>query len=168
MKLFLAQGFGVGRIPIAPGTFGSLIGLLWFVLLLLTGSFWLFLIGAIAGIGCSVWLCGKAERILQRTDPPSIVLDEIAALPLCFVACLIGWMSEHGHFPAPGDFFSYKTWWLTPGIFALFRFFDVLKPWPIRQSQVLAGGWGVTADDVLAAAYVNLVVMTVWALRAAW
>ena len=41
-------------------------------------------------------------------------------------------------------------------VFAAFRFFDVLKPWPVRQSQRLPGGWGVTMDDVLAALYVNL------------
>jgi phosphatidylglycerophosphatase A len=45
------------------------------------------------------------------------------------------------------------------GIFALFRFFDILKPWPVRQSQKLPGGWGVTVDDVLAAGYVNIVAL---------
>jgi phosphatidylglycerophosphatase A len=48
-------------------------------------------------------------------------------------------------------------------VFALFRFFDVLKPWPVRQSQSLPGGWGVTIDDVLAALYVNLAVLLVYA-----
>src|SRR5204863_8023628 len=128
-------------------------GLVWFALLLLTGSFWLYVVGTVVGIAGSVWLCDAAERILQRNDPPSIVADEIAALPLCFVACLVGWISEHGRFPVPGDFLTSKTWWVTLGIFGLFRFMDVVKPWPIRQSQVLAGGWGVTADDVLAAVY---------------
>jgi phosphatidylglycerophosphatase A len=59
--------------------------------------------------------------------------------------------------------------WLTAGFFAAFRFFDVLKPWPVRQSQALPGGWGVTVDDLLAALYVNLllaVVLGAWTWRA--
>jgi phosphatidylglycerophosphatase A len=48
------------------------------------------------------------------------------------------------------------------GVFVLFRFFDVLKPWPVRESQILPGGWGVTVDDVLAALYVNAVVLVVY------
>ena len=51
---------------------------------------------------------------------------------------------------------------MTLGVFALFRFFDVLKPWPVQQSQSLPGGWGVTIDDVLAAIYVNLAVLLVY------
>jgi phosphatidylglycerophosphatase A len=48
------------------------------------------------------------------------------------------------------------------GVFAAFRFFDVAKPWPVRQSQALPGGWGITVDDFLAAFYVNAVVLLVF------
>ncbi len=89
MKLWVAQGFGVGRIPVAPGTFGSVAGVLWFGLLLLTGSMWLFIAGTIAAIALSVWLCGAAEKILGQTDPGSVVLDEIAAMPVCFLGLVI-------------------------------------------------------------------------------
>jgi phosphatidylglycerophosphatase A len=65
--------------------------------------------------------------------------------------------------PRAADFFSARTWLLTLGVFAAFRFFDVAKPWPVDQSQSLPGGWGVTIDDVLAAVYVNLVVLLVYA-----
>ena len=64
MKLWLAQGFGVGRVPVAPGTFGSVVGVLWFGLLLGTGNLWLFTAGTVAAIALSVWLCGAAEKAL--------------------------------------------------------------------------------------------------------
>jgi phosphatidylglycerophosphatase A len=89
VKVFLAQGFGVGRSPWAPGTFGSVIGLLWFAALLVPGNAWFFTLGAGAGIAGAVWLCGEAERILGRHDPRSVVLDEIVAIPLCFAAALV-------------------------------------------------------------------------------
>jgi phosphatidylglycerophosphatase A len=155
--LWIAQGFGVGRIPFAPGTFGSLVGLVWFAVLLLPGNPWLGLGGILASIFLSVLLCGAAEKILHRTDPGSIVLDEIVAVPLCFVVWLVQYLARHGVLPAPEYFFSRDGWPLTLAVFAAFRFFDVLKPWPVRQSQRLPGGWGVTMDDVLAAFYVNLV-----------
>ncbi|HEX4645583.1 MAG TPA: phosphatidylglycerophosphatase A, partial [Verrucomicrobiae bacterium] len=159
--LWIAQGFGVGRIPVAPGTFGSMVGVLWFALLLATGNLWLFLIGMIAGIGLSISLCGVAEEILGRKDPGCVVLDEIAAIPVCF----LGWVGilymRNGSLPAPDYFFSSSNWIGTVAVFAAFRLFDVAKPWPVHQSQSLPGGWGVTVDDVLAAVYVNLVALLV-------
>lgn len=143
--------------PFAPGTFGTFPGLLWFLFLLLAGNFWLFLAGILLGIAASVWLCGKAEKLLLQKDPSSVVLDEIIAVPICFVPWVAGLWHHSGAFPEPAAFFTSKTWWMTGAIFALFRVFDILKPWPVKQSQRLPGGWGVTVDDVLAAAYVALV-----------
>jgi phosphatidylglycerophosphatase A len=160
VRLWIAQGFGVGRIPVAPGTFGSVVGLGWFALLLLTGRLWLFAAGTVVGLALSVWLCGGAETVLRQKDPPSVVLDEITALPLCFLVVVIhAW--KVGTFPLPQAFFSATFWPVTLAVFALFRLFDILKPWPVRQSQSWPGGWGVTIDDVLAAGYVNLVVLLV-------
>ena len=155
--LFVAQGFGVGRIPFAPGTFGSVVGLGWFVLLLLTGNIWLFALGTILGLAASVWFCGQAEKILGQTDPGSVVLDEIAAMPVCFVLW-IGFMTWFGFSRVPPlrEFFLWKNLPMTFLVFALFRLFDIFKPWPVKQSQSLPGGWGVTVDDLLAAGYVNL------------
>ena len=163
MKLWIAQGFGVGCVPVAPGTFGSVVGVLWFGLLLGTGNPWLFIAGTIAAIALSVWLCGDAEKTLRQTDPGSVVLDEIAAMPVCFWgwAAILFWKT--GAMPGVADFFSVRTWPLTLGVFAAFRLFDVAKPWPVHQSQSLPGGWGVTIDDVLAAVYVNAVVLLVYA-----
>jgi len=154
MVLWLAQGLGVGRIPFAPGTFGSAVGLLWLLILMATGSFWLYLAGIIVGIMLSVWLCGVAEKILQQTDPSSVVLDEICAMPICFLAWVANDCFRKGRMPDPEAFFDSQNWIRTVLVFALFRSFDIVKPWPVRQSQKLRGGWGVTVDDVLAAVYV--------------
>ena len=163
--LWLAQGFGIGRIPIAPGTFGSVIGLAWFALLLLAGNFWLFLAGTIIGLALSVWLCGVGEQVLKSKDPGSVVFDEIAAIPLCFIGWLAIHLAKTGALPGPEFFFSKQNLPPTIGIFVTFRFFDVLKPWPVRQSQSLPGGWGVTIDDALAAIYVNVVLLAAYGAR---
>lgn len=158
-KLWVAQGFGIGRIPWAPGTFGSLLGVGWFGLLVGTGSPWLLAAGTLAGFGLSVWLCGEAERELGQKDPGSVVLDEVTAIPACFLgwAALLVWRS--GALPPVGYFFSGKNALLTAAVVGFFRVFDIAKPWPVRQSQRLAGGWGVTVDDFLAAVYVNVVML---------
>jgi phosphatidylglycerophosphatase A len=139
------------------------VGVLWFGLLLMAGNPWLFAVGTIAGIALSVWLCGAAEEALGKRDPGSVVLDEIAALPVSFVAwvTIVAWQT--GSLPSFGYFLSAKCWPLTLGVFVASRFFDVAKPWPVYQSQSLPGGWGVTIDDVLAAVYVNVVVLLVYA-----
>jgi phosphatidylglycerophosphatase A len=163
VKLWIAQGFGIGRIPVAPGTFGSVLGVGWFALLLLTGKLWLFVLGTFAGIALSIWLSGVAEDILLKKDPQSVVLDEITAMPVCFM----GWVAvaawKTGVLPPVEAFFSAGAWVQVLGVFTLFRFFDVLKPWPVKQSQWLYGGLGITIDDVLAALYVNLAVLLFYA-----
>jgi phosphatidylglycerophosphatase A len=159
--LWLAQGFGVGRIPFAPGTWGSAIGLLWLAALLATGSAWLGTVGFLASFFASVWLSGRAEGILQQHDPPSVVVDEIVAVPLCFVGWLCVWSFHAGRWLRPLELLAPSIWPWTLGILLAFRFFDIAKPWPVRQSQVLPGGWGVMIDDLLAAIYVNSVVLAV-------
>lgn len=155
--MWLAQGLGVGRIPRAPGTFGSALGVGWFLVLLLPGHFGTFVAGIVAGLAWSIWCCDAAERVLRRKDPGSVVLDEIAAIPLCYLPWVIHVWWPAGQMPAPEHFFTADTWWRTVLIFALFRLFDVWKPWPVRASQGLAGGFGVMVDDVLAAGYTALV-----------
>ncbi len=163
LKLWFAQGFGIGRIPFAPGTFGSALGIAWFALLVSRGRVWIFAAGTLAGLLVAVWLSGAAEKTLRRKDPGSVVVDEIAALPVCYCSWVAIFIDGHGAMPDVDDFFSARTWPLNLGIFAAFRFFDVLKPWPVRQSQKLPGGWGVTIDDFLAAIYVNLLMLLVFA-----
>lgn len=162
-KLGLAQGLGSGRLPVAPGTAGSVVGIAWTAVLLATRNWPGFLAGALLASAASVWLCGEAERILGRRDPGSVVLDEIIALPWCFVAWILLQADHTGQFPGPVALIDHGGWRVTLGVFTAFRFFDIVKPWPVRQSQAWPGGWGVTADDLLAAVYVNLLVLLVWA-----
>jgi phosphatidylglycerophosphatase A len=152
--LWIAQGLGTGRIPFAPGTFGSLVGFAWFFLLLAFGEPLIFTIGAIVGIAISIWSAGSAEKVLGQTDPGSVVVDEIIAIPFCFTGLLLS-QSNSQPFFHPAYFQS------RPGtliaVFVAFRIFDILKPWPINRSQKLPGGWGITVDDLIAAAYTNLI-----------
>jgi phosphatidylglycerophosphatase A len=86
-----------------------------------------------------VWFCGVASRTLGRHDPGGIVWDEMVGY----------WLTVALLPPAWG-------WWLAA--FVLFRFFDILKPWPIRQvERSFGGGLGIMLDDVLAALYAMLV-----------
>ena len=157
--LLIAQGLGTGRSPVAPGTGGTLLGLPLFILLLLPGSFALFISSLLVLSVASVWFCGRAETILELCDPLSVGIDEIVAGPRCFA----GWVSSlyfaNGSMPEWTYFFSEKTWYLSVVIVLLFRLFDIAKPWPIGASQALPGGWGVTIDDLLAALYVNIIML---------
>ena len=136
--LFWATGCGTGKIPVAPGTFGSLIGLFlaWFVSGWHAGLLALF---TLAFCGLSVWVAHEAERILGSKDPGAIVIDEVAGM---LVACL--GLS------------------LTPAaaviLFILFRFFDIRKPFPVGWlDRQLSGGIGIVADDLAAGVLANLV-----------
>lgn len=149
--LCLAQGLGVGRAPVAPGTVGSVLGLLWFLLLVGTGELWIYLAGLVLGLVVSVPVCGAAERLLGRLDPPSVVFDEIVVVPLCFLPWVLSAWRKLEAMPLIEHFFTAGAWLPTLVIFVLFRVFDAAKPWPINRVQDLPGGWGVTADDVLAA-----------------
>ena len=155
--LWLAQGFGVGRIPFAPGTWGSLLGIPFLALLLGPGSIWMALAGFLGGCGLSVYCCGRAERLLGQTDPGSVVLDEIVAIPLCFASWIGVACWRAGSLPGVESLFRRDQIPAIVLIFVLFRLFDIWKPWPVGPSQRLPGGWGVTVDDLLAAGYVNLV-----------
>lgn len=157
MILFLAQGFGLGRLPVAPGTFGSVLGVAWALALLATRSGWGYGLGMLAALVASVGICGAAERILGIRDPGSVVWDEIAAIPLCFAGWFAWRLWAAGELPAPGVCCGWRGGLMVAAAFAAFRLFDIAKPWPVRQSQSLPGGWGVTVDDVLAALYANVV-----------
>lgn len=134
----LAFGFGTGRSPKAPGTAGSALAVLWFAAF---ASFplpvvvvWI-IIAALAGIV----ICGEAAKQLGVHDHPGIVWDEfvgqwIALLPL---VPMLDWDAHHGLAVLLG--------------FALFRLFDIWKPWPVRWADGrVHGGLGIMLDDILA------------------
>jgi phosphatidylglycerophosphatase A len=153
LVVFVAKGFGTGCVPKAPGTVGSVAGVAWVAILLLPGDRNLYLTATVLGVFASVWFCGRAEEILQLHDPGSIVIDEIVALPICFLPLVL----RDGGLSDVQTVFV-ENWWWAPLVFGLFRLFDIWKPWPVNQIQNLPGGWGVTADDVLAGSYVCAIV----------
>lgn len=155
--LWLAQGFGSGRLPRAPGTFGSVVGIGWTWLLLATGSLAWFLGGTLIVLAAAVWICGQAERILQKHDPGSVVLDEIAAVPVCFLPLAVMEVILRGSLHPVAHFGARNLTLVLILGFGLFRLFDIWKPGPIRHAQRLPGGLGVVADDVFAALTVALV-----------
>ena len=130
--LFLAQGFGTGRLPRAPGTFGTLPGVLLYLLLAgLPLAPYLAVTAALLLIG--IPLCGRAARTLGEKDPPSVVWDEIVGYLITMIAISPSW-------PA-----------VVAG-FAAFRLFDIWKPWPIGWiDRRVGGGLGIMLDDVVAA-----------------
>jgi len=149
--ILLAQGFGSGRLPWGPGTWGSLIGVGWLIALLTLGSATVWIIANLAAVLGAVAICSRAEIVLGQHDPGSVVLDEIVAVPLTFLGPWIAlgiWpIGVAGH---PIE--VCQRFWpeLLVGFLA-FRVFDIAKPGPIGRIQYLPAGWGVVADDVLAA-----------------
>jgi phosphatidylglycerophosphatase A len=137
--MFLATGGYIGRAPIAPGTFGSLVGLP--IVYLLSKIPWyaatIFMVILVLG---SVWVAHLAEKQLEAKDPGCIVVDEIVGL--CVTMLFIPLTLPTG----------------LAGFF-LFRLFDVIKPPPVRQiDQMLGGGWGVVMDDVAAGVMANMTI----------
>lgn len=141
--LFLATGFYSGYAPFAPGTAGSVVGLMlaWGVTVPLerrSPLAALALIAALFAAGC--WLSGRAEKLLDQHDSSHIVIDEIVGMALTMYLC-----------PA-------ASWMAFGAGFALFRLFDVLKPEPAGLiDRRMRGGLAVMLDDVAAAIYANLV-----------
>ncbi|MFQ5899722.1 MAG: phosphatidylglycerophosphatase A [Candidatus Methylomirabilia bacterium] len=133
---------GVGYLPVAPGTAGSLLalGVLW-VLSLPPLGLALLLLGVVAVGG---WASSRAERLIGQKDPSPVVVDEVAGMVLSVLAL-------------PRQLVPFLA------AFFLFRVLDILKPFPARQSQALSGGLGVMLDDLVAGAYTLAVV---WGLGA--
>ena len=135
--LFIAQGAYSGRSPVAPGTAGTAAGVL--VYLAMRGlPPYGYSVAAAFLVCLGIWVSGRAEKALGRTDHPSIVIDEIAGF---LVAMML----------IPG------TWQNVAAAFVLFRIFDILKPFPLKRFQEMHGGVGVMLDDIGAGIYANIV-----------
>lgn len=139
---FLAFGLGAGKAPVAPGTFGTLVGIPVYLLLQPLSALTYALVVLILFV-LGVWLCQVTERDLGVHDHPGIVWDEIVGYLITMFMVPAGWI------------------WIVLG-FILFRLFDIWKPFPIRQiERRIRGGLGNMLDDVLAAVYALAVMHTV-------
>jgi phosphatidylglycerophosphatase A len=131
--------WGVGFLPIAPGTFGSLVGIGVFLLL---GSLVPQVVGIVAITWAGIWAASRTERILRLKDPGKVVVDEVSGQMISLLPLSL--------LPSPGR----------SGIivsFILFRLFDIFKPYPARRFERLRGGLGIMADDLVAGVYAALV-----------
>ena len=131
---FLAFGLGSGLAPKAPGTFGTLAAVPFYWLLAML-PLWAYGLAVVMAAIAGVWICGESSRRLGVHDHGGIVWDEFVGLWITLFAAPQGWL------------------WLIVG-FALFRLFDIWKPWPIRMAdRQVSGGFGIMLDDILAGLY---------------
>lgn len=139
---FCALGWGLGLAPKAPGTFGTLGGYL-LALALIQLPPWAMIAALLLAFVLGCRICDEAGRALGIADHGSIVWDEIVAFAgilLCIPYTWIAWLLA----------------------FLVFRFFDILKPWPIGLADAnLKNGFGVMLDDVIAAVYAFLLIRVV-------
>jgi phosphatidylglycerophosphatase A len=140
---WIACGFGSGLTPKAQGTFGSLAAILpWLLLRGLSLPAWVGIIVVAFAIG--VWACDVAGRSIGVDDHRSLVWDEFVGLWITLLPALL----------AP--------WWAVLAGFALFRLFDVWKPWPIAWfDRRVKGGFGVMLDDAIAGVFAGIVLYLV-------
>ena len=149
LGLFIATCGYIGYVPVAPGTFGSALGLLVFAAVRSTGSIAVELAAIVVVFVIGLWAGTVAEHHFGGIDPGPVVLDEVlgmlitlALLPVNITGAIVG--------------------------FLVFRVLDVIKPWPAARFEHLPGGLGVMADDAMAAVYGNLAMRVLILLLPGW
>jgi phosphatidylglycerophosphatase A len=145
LGLVLATAGGAGYAPVAPGTFGSAVGVFLYWLLLDQPLVWqaaALVLVSVAGI----WAGDVAIRHFGRDDPSQVVIDEVAGQFLTLLAT------------------GATGWGMLVG-FLVFRALDITKPWPARSFERLHGGLGIMADDLMAGLYGHLVIRLLVAAR---
>ncbi|WP_444995550.1 phosphatidylglycerophosphatase A family protein [Aliikangiella sp. IMCC44359] len=130
----LSFGFGSGLLPKAPGTFGTLAAIpLYYLVADLSLSVYAFICVVICLLG--IYFCEYTSKALKAHDHPGIVWDEIAGFFITMIGFSMNWQN------------------LVLG-FILFRFFDIIKPWPIRWiDSKVTGGFGIMLDDIIAGGF---------------
>lgn len=148
LALALSTAFGVGYAPVAPGTFGSLVGLLVWWLLPQTAAAQFTAVVVVFFVGA--WSGSHAEAHFGQTDPGPVVIDEVLGMLITLMFNPVGWQGA------------------TIG-FLFFRVADIIKPYPANRLEALHGGFGIMADDGMAAVYSNLALRaTIFVFGAAW
>lgn len=139
----IASVFYIGYLPIAPGSIGSFAAL--FLYYFIKDNQMLMGIGIIVCIVLGFLTAGRTERLLGGKDPGEIIIDEFAGMliSLYFLPARMGYAIS---------------------AFLLFRFFDIVKPWPISRLERLKGSLGIMGDDLVAGAYANLILQVVYRL----
>lgn len=153
MRRLIASCFGLGWLPIAPGTWGSLPPAVVFGVLayfgvsgaIITGVMVAFIVAAsVACVAC----VPAVAALAGKADPGEVVVDEVAGQAIVFL--IIPWLLPAGP--------TLKQCFLVAILgFLLFRVFDIIKPWPVHKLEALPAGWGVLADDLLAGVFAGIV-----------
>ena len=146
----------LGRRMPAPGTWGSLAGLLYTLVLFRRLGWAETLVFTALASYLAVAFTGEAARRMGRSDPGEVILDEFVVMPLVF----LGWHS--------GSTATWPEWAVALAGFGLFRFYDILKPLGIARLQRWPGGWGIVVDDIAAALAAGATLQLgawLWALR---
>jgi phosphatidylglycerophosphatase A len=138
--------WGVGYLPLAPGTFGSLVGIGVFLLL---GSLVFQVAGVVVVTGFGIWAATRTEQILRLKDPGKVVVDEVAGQMIALLPLSV--------------FAAGKVWIIVS--FILFRLFDIFKPYPARRFEALRSGLGIMADDLVAGFYAGVIVLVLMMVR---
>lgn len=149
LGLLLATCGYVGFVPVAPGTFGTAIGVALFYLLRSVGGASVELASIVVLFAIGVWSASVTERALNRTDPGPVIIDEVVGLLLTLALLPVN---------AIGAFVG----------FLVFRVLDIVKPWPAARLERLHGGLGIMADDAMAGVYGNLVMRGLLLLLPGW
>lgn len=142
---WLALGFGAGLMKKAPGTWGSLVGTLLFVPLLAL-PLWAYVLILVVAAVLGVYVCDKSARDWGVHDHGAIVWDEVVGMGIALIALPM-------------------SVWAAVLAFAMFRLFDIWKPWPVSVlDRELKGGFGIMADDMAAGVMAAITAYLVWTL----
>jgi phosphatidylglycerophosphatase A len=155
MKRMLTSCFGLGRLPLCPGTWGSLppaaiFALMWhfeapaILILIVMAAL------ALAGSVICVKFAPAAIAATGKADPREVVADEFAGQAVTFLAI---------PFLITAAISTRQIFIITVLGFLLFRLLDIIKPWPIHKAEKLSKGWGILADDLLAGIYAAIVLL---------
>ncbi|NPA15560.1 MAG: phosphatidylglycerophosphatase A [Deferribacteres bacterium] len=142
-KVLFLTGLGAGLSPVAPGTAGSVVGLLLYLLFLSKMPCIIALFVILFVMGLSIHFCEESVALFGEEDSPKIVIDEIVGM----------WVSL---FCVKLSFYSVVD------AFLIFRFFDIYKPYPVRFMDRLGGGAGIVMDDVMAGILTNIILRIIF------
>lgn len=145
ISMWVATGFGLGYLPPAPGTYASILATVaWYFVyqFLPPASFPLHLVTVILLVPITWWTAGRTARTLERDDPSCIIMDEVLGQSLALL-------------------FAPLTLVNVIVAFAAFRFFDIVKPFPVRPCERLPGGLGILMDDMTAGIYAGILLLLI-------
>ena len=139
LSRIISTCFGIGYFPLAPGTLTSFVVVLLYKYYLFRLSWPLYFGFFVLTFSAGIYISGRHAKDLNKSDPRSIVIDEAAGQILALFALN-------------------PTWFLCLLNFFLFRFFDIIKPYPIKKVETFRGGWGIMLDDFVAAVYAGILI----------